>query len=133
MYGRLSNSPSFWQGPRFRSRKKKWIDWAHREVGWAIGNPQTKRTFGGQRQRVASPGPCHQAGIVLPTNPANLDSARRTDHRIDEKINRELNTTFIFSTHDAKIVDVADHIIRLKDGLIVRTEGSMERIRWIGQ
>jgi putative ABC transport system ATP-binding protein len=36
-----------------------------------------------------------------------------------KKINRELNTTFIFSTHDAKIVDVADHIIRLKDGLIV--------------
>jgi len=36
-----------------------------------------------------------------------------------KKINRELDTTFIFSTHDAKIVDVADHIIRLRDGQVV--------------
>ena len=51
---------------------------------------------------------------------ANLDST--TGEQIIElmkKINRELDTTFIFSTHDAKIVDVADHIIRLKDGLVI--------------
>lgn len=39
-----------------------------------------------------------------------------------KKINREQNTTFIFSTHDATIVDMADHIIRLKDGQIIKNE-----------
>ena len=51
---------------------------------------------------------------------ANLDSA--TGESIIElmkRINRELETTFIFSTHDAKIVNIADHIIRLRDGLII--------------
>ena len=50
---------------------------------------------------------------------ANLDST--TGEQILDlmkKVNRELNTTFIFSTHDAKIVGLADHVIRLKDGLI---------------
>lgn len=36
-----------------------------------------------------------------------------------KKVNRELNTTFIFSTHDDKIVRIADHVVRLKDGLVV--------------
>jgi len=35
-----------------------------------------------------------------------------------KRINREMETTFIFSTHDAKIVELADHIIRLRDGLV---------------
>jgi len=35
-------------------------------------------------------------------------------------MNRELETTFIFSTHDQDIVDIADHVIRLQDGLIVK-------------
>jgi putative ABC transport system ATP-binding protein len=35
-----------------------------------------------------------------------------------KRIKREMETTFIFSTHDAKIVDLADHIIRLRDGLV---------------
>ena len=50
---------------------------------------------------------------------ANLDSA--TGEQILDlmkKINREMQTTFIFSTHDAKIVELADHIIRLRDGLV---------------
>ena len=32
---------------------------------------------------------------------------------------REMDTTFIFSTHDPAIVGIADHIIRLQDGLVV--------------
>ena len=35
-----------------------------------------------------------------------------------KKINKELGTTFIFSTHDQKIVDISNHVVRLKDGLI---------------
>jgi putative ABC transport system ATP-binding protein len=36
-----------------------------------------------------------------------------------KRINREMQTTFIFSTHDAKIVELADHIVRLRDGLVI--------------
>jgi len=35
-----------------------------------------------------------------------------------KKINREMETTVIFSTHDARIVNIADHVIRLRDGLV---------------
>jgi putative ABC transport system ATP-binding protein len=58
---------------------------------------------------------------VLADEPtANLDSA--TGESIIElmkRMNKELGTTFIFSTHDQMIVDIADHVIRLKDGLII--------------
>ena len=30
-----------------------------------------------------------------------------------------MDTTFIFSTHDQKIVNLADHVVRLQDGLVV--------------
>ena len=51
---------------------------------------------------------------------ANLDT--ETSEGIIElmkKMNRELDTTFIFSTHDPDIVKIADHVIRLRDGEIV--------------
>jgi putative ABC transport system ATP-binding protein len=39
-----------------------------------------------------------------------------------KKMNQDVGTTFIFSTHDQTIVSIADHVILLKDGLIVRNE-----------
>ena len=43
-----------------------------------------------------------------------------------KKVNQDLKTTFIFSTHDAKIVDLADHVIRLKDGLVTADHKPLE-------
>jgi len=64
--------------------------------------------------------------IVLADEPtANLDSV--TGEQIIglmKKLNEEQGTTFVFSTHDAHIVDIAGHIIRLKDGLIESNERS---------
>jgi len=77
---------------------------------------------GGQRQRVA-------IARALVTNPkivfadeptANLDT--KTSHQIItlmRNIQREFNTTFIFATHDDKIVNEVDRIITLVDGEIV--------------
>jgi multiple sugar transport system ATP-binding protein len=76
---------------------------------------------GGQRQRVAiARALVTKPVIVLADEPtANLDSQTGDDIlNLMRKINKDLKTTFIFSTHDAKIVELADHIIRLKDGLI---------------
>ena len=65
---------------------------------------------------------------------ANLDS--KTGEQIIslmKKINRELATTFIFSTHDAKIVGIADHVIRLRDGEVVEnTRNAALTARWTG-
>jgi len=76
---------------------------------------------GGQKQRVA-------IARALVTNPkivfadeptANLDS--KTAHRIIElmyKIKQDYGTTFVFATHDEKIVSSAERLITLVDGQI---------------
>lgn len=85
---------------------------------------------GGQKQRVAvARALVTNPKIVLADEPtANLDSESamqviRVMHRMQE----ELGTTFIFSTHDPKIVDEAEIIYNLKDGAIVnRTDRKMK-------
>lgn len=106
-----------------KKETKEWIDFLIAEVGleqWK--HHKSNELSGGQRQRVAiARALVTKPKIVLADEPtANLDS--KTGEQIIElmkKINRELNTTFIFSTHDQKIVTIADHIIRLQDGLII--------------
>ncbi len=80
---------------------------------------------GGQRQRVAiARALVTKPDIVLADEPtANLDSV--TGEAIIElmkKMNKDVGTTFIFSTHDQTIVDIADHVIRLKDGMVIKNE-----------
>jgi len=106
-----------------KREKAEWIDYLIAEVGlekWRHHKPN--ELSGGQRQRVAiARALVTKPKVVLADEPtANLDS--RTGEAIIElmkQINLEQNTTFIFSTHDATIVDIADHIIRLKDGLVL--------------
>jgi putative ABC transport system ATP-binding protein len=76
---------------------------------------------GGQQQRVAiARALVTQPEIVIADEPtANLDSA--TGERILElmkKVNKENGTTFIFSTHDPDIWEMADHVIFLRDGAV---------------
>jgi putative ABC transport system ATP-binding protein len=105
-----------------KAERTEWIDHLIGEVGlgqWR--NHKPNELSGGQRQRVAiARALVTKPKVVLADEPtANLDS--KTGEQIIElmkKINHEQNTTFIFSTHDATIVDIADHIIRLKDGLV---------------
>ncbi|OHD18893.1 MAG: ABC transporter [Spirochaetes bacterium GWD1_61_31] len=106
-----------------KEEKADWINHLIEEVGLADHRKHKPNELsGGQRQRVAiARALVTKPQIVLADEPtANLDSA--TGEQIIElmkRINRELETTFIFSTHDAKIVNIADHIIRLRDGLII--------------
>lgn len=84
---------------------------------------------GGECQRVAiARSMVKKPEIVLADEPtANLDSAN--SHHILQtmkKLNEELNVTFIFSTHDEKVMQYLDRIISLKDGIVVSDKKSVE-------
>ena len=78
---------------------------------------------GGQQQRVAvARAVLAEPALVLADEPtANLDSAM-AEALLDvmEKLNREKGTTFVFSTHDPRVMERAGRLIRLVDG---RVEG----------
>jgi putative ABC transport system ATP-binding protein len=62
--------------------------------------------------------------IILADEPtANLDSKTGAD-LLDmmKELNEKQNMTFVFSTHDPKIMERAKRIIRLRDGCIVDDE-----------
>ena len=109
-----------------KQEKKEWIDTLIEEVGlkeWR--NHRPNELSGGQRQRVAiARALVTKPQIVLADEPtANLDSKTGEDIiRLMKMINREQQTTFVFSTHDPDIVEIADHIIRLHDGLVMKEE-----------
>lgn len=109
-----------------RAEEREWIEHLIEEVGLADRmKNRSNELSGGQRQRVAiARALVTKPEIVLADEPtANLDSKTGEDIlNLMKKINREQNTTFIFSTHDATIVDMADHIIRLRDGQIIKNE-----------
>ena len=77
---------------------------------------------GGQRQRVAiARALVTRPGIVLADEPtANLDSVTG-QHILDlmKELNRTEKTTFIFSTHDQRVMTHANAIVRLADGKFV--------------
>ena len=84
---------------------------------------------GGQQQRVAiARALVKEPQIVLADEPtANLDS--ETGEGLLElmrRLNRQLGSTFIFSTHDAMVMDYAGRLVRLQDGRIVADESRAE-------
>ncbi|MBP5175313.1 MAG: ABC transporter ATP-binding protein [Treponema sp.] len=111
-----------------KAQKKEWIDFLIEKVGltdWKTH--KATELSGGQRQRVAiARALVTKAPVILADEPtANLDSENSKQIlSLMKQLNKdpELQTTFIFSTHDARIVQMCDHVIHLLDGQIIDDE-----------
>jgi putative ABC transport system ATP-binding protein len=111
-----------------KEQKDEWIAYLMEKVGlteWKDHKPS--ELSGGQRQRVAiARALVTKAPVILADEPtANLDSKNSEQIlSLMKKLNKdpELQTTFIFSTHDARIVNMCDHVIHLLDGEITNDE-----------
>jgi len=110
-----------------QGRTKAETDARAMELLHAVGldgreNCRPAKLSGGQQQRVAvARALASRPQFVLADEPtANLDS-RSAENLLEimEKLNRQEGVTFIFSTHDARIMAKAKRIITLEDGKIV--------------
>ncbi|MEZ5556053.1 ABC transporter ATP-binding protein [Haliea sp.] len=80
---------------------------------------------GGQRQRVAiARALATHSRLVLADEPtANLDrETGRSILELMQRINSQDGTTFIFSTHDSHVMAMADRLVHMEDGRILREE-----------
>ena len=98
------------------------------EVGLdGLENRRPDEMSGGQQQRVAiARAIVTRPAIVLADEPtANVDSTT-ADSLLDlmQRLNEDSGVTFLFSTHDQRVMDRAHRIIRLRDGKIESDEVS---------
>ncbi len=96
------------------------------EVGMAeLADRRPDELSGGQQQRIAiARAIVPRPAIVLADEPtANVDSAA-ADAILDlmERLNRSQGVTFLFSTHDQRVMARARRLIHLRDGRLERDE-----------
>ena len=111
-----------------KAEKEEWINYLIEKVGltdWK--NHKANELSGGQRQRVAiARALVTKAPVILADEPtANLDSKNSEQIlSLMKSLNKDpdLQTTFIFSTHDSRIVDMCDHVVHILDGQVINDE-----------
>jgi putative ABC transport system ATP-binding protein len=104
------------------SERKKRVQYFLKMVGLGkYAHHRPNQLSGGQRQRVAiARALAVRPSIVLADEPtANLDRTTGTEIlQLMKAINRKLGTTFIFSTHDQRVISYADRLVKVEDGTI---------------
>ena len=113
-----------------QKRSKKEMKERANELLTAMGlkdkiNSRPKELSGGEQQRVAvARALASRPKFILADEPtANLDT-KSAMNLLDmmEKMNRDENVTFIFSTHDQRVIDRARRVITMVDGAIHEDE-----------
>ena len=119
------------------AERKKRVDYFLDIVGLSkFAEHRPNQLSGGQRQRVA----IARALAILPSIVLADEPTANLDHKTGEEIlnlmkqiNRAFNTTFIFSTHDKRVISKADRLVRVEDGEIsilgVRSESKWSLAR----
>jgi len=109
-----------------KGQRREWVDFLVAEVGleqWRDHKPN--ELSGGQRQRVAiARALVVDPKLVIADEPtANLDSENsRMVVDLMREMNRARKVTFVFTTHDQRLLDHVDRKILLRDGNIVSDE-----------
>lgn len=113
------------QGISKEEREKKAVELLQAvDLGDRIDNKPTELS-GGQQQRVAvARALASEPSFVLADEPtANLDSVTANNLlNLMEKLNEEHKMTFVFSTHDARVIERAHRVVTLRDGKIEKDE-----------
>lgn len=94
----------------------KWVGMDHRKDAYPAS------LSGGERQRVAiGRAIIHKPKMLFADEPtASLDSTRSKDvMTLIRNLTKDLNITTLLVTHDVEMLSYADHVITMKDGLII--------------
>ena len=117
---------------QIQGKSKAELDKRTKELLNAVGlsdkiNSRPNKLSGGEQQRVAvARALASKPKFILADEPtANLDS-KSTENLLDimEQLNKKENITFIFATHDARVVKKARRVITIEDGKVVADENN---------
>ena len=109
------------QGIPAAERRKRVMELLHSVGLEGMEDRRPTELSGGQQQRVAiARAIASDPAIVLADEPtANVDSETAENLiSLMEKLNRDRGVTFLFSTHDHRVVERARRVVRMVDGRI---------------